>query len=52
MGRFSLPYKGCRLLEALALTADRVDPSAGAVVFGSLKQRRNGIYRTVPISLF
>jgi integrase/recombinase XerD len=44
-----LAYSGCRLSEALALTVDRVDLSAGTIVFESLKKRRNGIYRAVPV---
>jgi integrase/recombinase XerD len=45
----TLAYAGCRLSEALALTADRVDLAAGVLVFESLKKRRPGIYRTVPV---
>ncbi len=45
----TLAYSGCRLSEALALTADRVDLGAGTVVFESLKKRRDGIYRAVPV---
>jgi integrase/recombinase XerD len=45
----TLAYAGCRLSEALALTADRVDLAAGVVVFESLKKRRTGIYRSVPV---
>ena len=45
----TLAYAGCRLSEALALTADRVDLAAGALVFESLKKRRIGIYRSVPV---
>ena len=44
-----LAYSGCRLSEALALTADRVDLGVGTVVFESLKKRRGGIYRAVPV---
>ena len=44
----TLAYAGCRLSEALALTVDRVDLAAGALVFESLKKRRTGIYRAVP----
>jgi hypothetical protein len=35
----TLAYGGCRLSEALALTADRVDLAAGVLVFESLKKR-------------
>ena len=44
-----LAYTGCRLSEALALTADRVDLEAGVVIFESLKKRRTGVYRAVPV---
>lgn len=40
---------GCRLTEALELTSDRIDPSRGVVIFESLKKRRKGIYRAVPV---
>jgi len=42
-------YAGCRLSEALALTADRVDLAAGVLVFASLKKRKRGIFRAVPV---
>ena len=45
----TLAYAGCRLSEALALTADRVDLSAGVLTIESLKKRRTGIFRTVPV---
>jgi integrase len=45
----TLAYAGCRLSEALALTIDRVDLAAGVLVFESLKKRRAGIYRSVPV---
>ncbi len=44
-----LVSSGCRISEALALTAGRVDLAGGALIFESLKQRRTGIYRTVPM---
>jgi integrase len=44
-----LAYTGCRLSEALLLTADRVDLRANLVVFESLMKRRSGIYRAVPV---
>ena len=44
-----LAYTGCRISEALALTADRVDLEAGTVIFSSLKKRRAGVYRAVPV---
>ena len=45
----TLAYGGCRLSEALALIIDRVDLAAGVLVFESLKKRRGGIYRSVPV---
>jgi len=45
----TLCYTGCRISEALALTADRVDLDAGVVIFESLKQRRTARYRAVPV---
>ncbi|HUB46269.1 MAG TPA: tyrosine-type recombinase/integrase, partial [Acetobacteraceae bacterium] len=45
----TLAYAGCRLSEALALTADRVDLAAGVLVIESLKKRRTGVYRAVPV---
>ena len=45
----TLAYSGCRLSEALALTVDRVDLAAGAVIFETLKKRRAGVYRAVPV---
>ena len=34
-----LTYTGCRISEALELTADRIDLSARAITFRTLKQR-------------
>jgi hypothetical protein len=36
---------GCRVSEALALTPDRVDLAGRAVVFETLKKRRQGVFR-------
>jgi len=41
---------GCRISEALVLTIGRIDFSAGAIVFESLKKRRRGVFRSVPLS--
>jgi integrase/recombinase XerD len=41
----TLAYGGCRLSEALALTADRVDLAGGLLLFEILKKRRRGIHR-------
>src|SRR3954454_23788685 len=40
---------GCRISEALALTPERVDLAGKALVFASLKKRRQGVYRAVPV---
>lgn len=44
-----LAYTGARLSEVLALTTTRIDCGAGLVVFESLKKRRRGIFRAVPL---
>jgi integrase len=44
-----LAHTGCRLSEALWLTADRVDFRADLVVFETLKKRHSGVYRAVPV---
>ncbi len=43
-----IAYSGCRVSEALALTADRLDADTGRVVFRSLKRRKLA-FRAVPI---
>lgn len=40
---------GCRISEALNLTAERVDLANKAVVFETLKRRKTGLFRSVPI---
>jgi integrase/recombinase XerD len=44
-----LLYTGCRISEALALTVKDVDLSAKSIVFESLKKRKRGVYRRVPV---
>jgi integrase/recombinase XerD len=44
-----LAYMGCRLTEALALTADRVDLTAHRMTFETLKKRKRGVFRAVPL---
>jgi integrase/recombinase XerD len=44
-----LAFSGCRISEATALTVDRVDLAAGTLVFESLKKRRRGVFRAVPV---
>jgi integrase len=41
---------GCRISEALAITGRRIDLSAKIVIFETLKQRRQGVFRSVPLS--
>ena len=45
----TLLFTGCRISEGLNLTLDRVDFSQRAVIFETLKQRKKGIFRSVPI---
>ncbi|USQ74754.1 site-specific integrase (plasmid) [Roseomonas mucosa] len=40
---------GCRISEALALPADRVDLAGRVLVFETLKKRRGGVFRAVPV---
>lgn len=42
-------HTGCRLLEALELTADRIDLRADLIILETLKKRRRGVYRAVPV---
>lgn len=44
----TLAYTGCRISEALALTADRIDMKEGAIIFETLKKRKDSVYRAVP----
>lgn len=44
-----LAYTGCRISEALALTPRRVDLAGQALIFATLKKRRSGVYRAVPV---
>jgi len=45
----TLFYTGCRISEALNVTGERLDLANRAVVFETLKQRRAGHFRAVPI---
>jgi len=42
-------HTGCRISEALNLLAGQIDGTANAVVFETLKRRKRGCYRTVPL---
>lgn len=44
-----LAYTGCRVSEALNLTTASIDFEAKAIVFETLKKRKTGIYRAVPV---
>tara|TARA_R110002167_G_scaffold38412_12_gene119643 strand:- start:139 stop:771 length:633 start_codon:yes stop_codon:yes gene_type:complete len=44
-----LAYTGCRLSEALATTPERIDADTGVIVFETLKRRRGGVFRAIPI---
>jgi integrase len=44
-----LAYTGCRLSEALKTTPERIDVDAGVIVFETLKRRRSGVFRSIPI---
>jgi len=44
-----LAYTGCRISEALALTVERIDFKGQMIVFESLKKRRKGVFRAVPV---
>lgn len=45
----TLLYTGCRISEALALTAAHVDLKDRGIIFESLKKRKRGVYRPVPV---
>lgn len=45
----TLYYTGCRLSEALQLTPRRIDLSSNLIVFESLKKRKQGVFRAVPV---
>lgn len=45
----TLTHSGCRISEALALTGSRVDIPAGVLILESLKKRRKGVFRAVPV---
>jgi integrase/recombinase XerD len=44
-----LCYTGCRISECLALTPKSIDLSAKVIVIESLKKRKAGIHRQVPV---
>lgn len=44
-----LAYTGCRISEGLAVTSRRFDVGTSAVIFETIKRRRTGVFRSVPI---
>ena len=44
-----LSTTGCRISEALSLNFSNIDVEAKMIIFESLKKRRKGIYRAVPV---
>ena len=46
---YVLAHTGCRISEALQLHAELVDFAAQAITFESLKKRKRGVYRAVPV---
>lgn len=45
----ALAYTGARISEVLALTPERIDAEAGIIIIESLKKRRRGVFRAVPV---
>lgn len=45
----ALYYTGCRISEGLAVEVGRVDLTEKALVFETLKQRKRGCFRAVPV---
>ncbi|HEY1709859.1 MAG TPA: hypothetical protein VGG10_16440 [Rhizomicrobium sp.] len=45
----TLAFTGARISEVLALTASRVDAADEAIIFETLKQRKKGVFRAVPV---
>lgn len=45
----TIAFTGARISEVLALTVSRVDIADEAIVFETLKQRKRGVFRAVPI---
>lgn len=44
-----LAVTGARVSELLALTRERVDMANGSIVLETLKRRRTGVYRVIPV---
>jgi len=48
----TLAYAGCRLSEALALTLNRMDLTAGIVILNEKRNYNSHVYRNIGISPF
>lgn len=44
-----LAHTGCRITEVLSLTIDRIDFEAGTIIVESLKKRKEGVFRAIPV---
>jgi integrase/recombinase XerD len=47
----TLLYTGARISEILALTPERIDRADNVIVFETLKRRKRGVFRAVPVPL-
>lgn len=45
----TLTYTGCRISEALAITVSNVDIQSREIHFLTLKRRKSGVWRSVPV---
>jgi integrase len=45
----TLLYTGARVSELLALTPERIDRANNAIIFETLKRRRRGVFRAIPV---
>lgn len=45
----TIAYTGCRISEALQLSAKSIERESNRIVFNSLKKRRGDVFRTVPV---
>jgi integrase/recombinase XerD len=45
----TLAFTGARISEILALTPIRIDVEVGAIIIETLKQRRRGVFRAIPV---
>ena len=46
---YVLACTGCRVSEALGITLKNLDVEMNQIIFETLKQRRKGVYRAVPV---